>query len=41
MKFNFICNRTALHIAVETKNKEIIKLLVKQKGIKLNLKDEV
>lgn len=43
MKFKKIVyvKRTALHLAVEKKNEEIIKLLLEHDGIDVNVKDSI
>lgn len=37
----FIFNKTALHIAVQKKNKKIIKLLISHPNIDINIKDDI
>lgn len=41
MKFQIYFPETALHIAVEKNNIEIIKLLLQQKSINTNIKDDI
>lgn len=42
MKFlNFFIKKTALHLAVEKNNVEIVQLLLKNKKIKVNIKDDI
>lgn len=37
----FIFHKTALHIAVQKKNKKIIKLLISHPNIDINIKDDI
>ena len=37
MKFSYVFNKTAIHIAIEKQNLEIIRLLLAQKGINVNI----
>ena len=41
MKLILLFHRSALHIAVEKENQEIIKMLLNKKGIDINSKDEI
>lgn len=38
MKFNFVFNKIALHIAVENENAKLVKLLLSQKEVDINNK---
>lgn len=41
MKFIFIFQKTALHIAVEKENSKMVQLLLTRKGIDAQIKDEI
>lgn len=41
MKFIFIFQKTALHIAVEKGNSKMVQLLLTRKGIDAQIKDEI